>query len=104
RSVRAGVVVVCSAGNNSQNVDTTPYYPATYDSSGLIAVASTDNNDQLASWSNWGLSHVTLAAPGVNILTTQMGGGYWSVDGTSASAPIVSGVAGLMKGLRPSLN
>src|SRR5882724_9362554 len=45
-----------------------------------------------------------IAAPGTNILTTQMGGGYWNVSGTSASAPLVSGVAGLLKSAKPWLN
>src|ERR1041385_9556471 len=43
-------------------------------------------------------------APGTNILTTQRGGGYWSVTGTSAAAPIVTGIAGLLKTVRPVAN
>jgi len=104
RAIRRGVVVVCSAGNNGQNVDATPYYPASFGSRDLIAVASTDNFDQLTSWSDYGRRNVTVAAPGNNILTTQMGGGYWLVSGTSASAPLVSGVAGLVKSVSPFLN
>jgi subtilisin family serine protease len=41
----------------------------------LIIVAATDNQDQLASWSNWGSRKATVAAPGTNILTTQRDGG-----------------------------
>lgn len=70
----------------------------------LITVASSDNFDQLASWSNWGRRKVTIAAPGTGILTTKMGGGYWTVTGTSASAPLVSGVAGLIKSIQPSMD
>ncbi|MDQ5846508.1 MAG: S8 family serine peptidase, partial [Acidobacteriota bacterium] len=104
RAMRRGVVVVCSAGNSSQNVDSAPYYPASFGSRDLVTVAGTDNFDQLASWSNWGRRNVSVAAPGTNILTTRMGGGYWSVSGTSAAAPLVAGVAGLIKSLRPQLN
>ncbi|MEO7970852.1 MAG: S8 family peptidase, partial [bacterium] len=104
RATKRGVVVVCSAGNDGQNIDATPYYPASFNSKGLISVAATGNTDQLASWSNWGNRTVAVAAPGSNILTTQMGGGYWSVTGTSAAAPLVTGVAGLTKSLRPSLS
>ena len=104
RAMRRGVVVVCSAGNNGQDVDATPYYPASFGLRDLIAVASTDNFDQLTSWSDYGQTNVTVAAPGNNILTTQMGGGYWTVSGTSASAPLVSGVAGLVKSASPYLS
>ncbi len=46
RAVNSGVVVVCSAGNSNQDVETTPYYPASFAIKDVIAVASTDHNDQ----------------------------------------------------------
>ncbi len=101
RAIRRNVVVVCSAGNDNRDLDTTPYYPASFHLSNLISVAASDNSDQLAGWSNWGARSITLAAPGTNILTTQRGGSYWSVSGTSAAAPIVAGIAGLLKTVRP---
>jgi RHS repeat-associated protein len=104
RALRRGVVVVCSAGNNGQDIQAAPYYPASFGLKDLIAVAGTDNSDRLASWSNWGAGKITIAAPGTNILTTQKGGGYWIVSGTSASAPIVSGIAGLIKSVRPLID
>jgi subtilisin family serine protease len=70
----------------------------------LVVVGASDDRDQLASWSNWGARKVTVAAPGTNILTTQRGGGYWSVTGTSAAAPVVSGIAGLLKTVSPAAN
>jgi subtilisin family serine protease len=102
RAISRNVVVVCSAGNSGQNLDTTPYYPASFDLRDLIVVSATDNLDQPAAWSNWGARTVTVAAPGTSILTTQRGGSYWTVTGTSASAPIVTGIAGLLKTLRPA--
>jgi RHS repeat-associated protein len=101
---KSGVVVVCSAGNDGRDIDSVPYYPASFDLPNLISVASTGSSDQLATWSNWGMTHVRVAAPGVNILTTQMGGGYSSVSGTSTSAPLVTGIVGLVKTLRPALS
>jgi hypothetical protein len=101
RALRRGVVVVCSAGNSGQDLDTNPYYPASFGLKDLIIVAATDNQDQLASWSNWGSRKATVAAPGTNILTTQRDGGYWSVSGTSAAAPLVTGIVGLLKTSRP---
>lgn len=101
RAIRRNVIVVCSAGNSGSDLDTAPYYPASFNLRNLISVAATDSSDQLASWSNWGAHTVILAAPGTNILTTQRGGGYWNVTGTSAAAPIVSGIAGLLRTTRP---
>ena len=104
RAIRRNVVVVCSAGNGGRDLSERPYYPASFGLQGVIAVAASDNFDRLASWSNWDARNVSVAAPGTNILTTQMGGGYWNVTGTSAAAPIVSGVAGLVKTFRPGTN
>ncbi len=53
RAIARGVVVVCSAGNSGQDVDSISYYPAAYNIRDLIVVASSDNFDQLSSWSNW---------------------------------------------------
>jgi RHS repeat-associated protein len=104
RAIRRGVVVVSSAGNGGQDLDATPYYPASYGLNGLIAVAANDNLDQLASWSNWSATKVMVAAPGTDILTTQMGGGYRSVSGTSAAAPLVTGVVGLLMSVNGRAN
>jgi len=104
RALRNNVVVVCSSGNGSQDLDTNPYYPASFGLKDLIAVGATDNQDQPVSWSNWGARKVTVAAPGANILTTQRGGGYWTVTGTSAAAPVVTGIAGLLKTIHPAAN
>jgi RHS repeat-associated protein len=97
RASRAGVVVVSSAGNSGRDIESAPYYPASYGLPGQIAVASTDNFDRLTSWSSYGGTHITIAAPGTDILTTKMGGGYTTVTGTSASTPLVAGVVGLIK-------
>src|SRR6185503_853193 len=104
RAINSNVVVVCSAGNGGQDLEESPYYPASFGLKDLIVVGASDNHDQPASWSNWGARKVTVAAPGTNILTTQRGGGYWTVTGTSAAAPIVSGIAGLLKTVRPAAN
>jgi len=104
RAGRRGVVVVCSAGNGGRDIESTPYYPASYSLPNMVSVAATDSSDQLASWSNYGQSHVSIAAPGMDILTTKMMGGYWTISGTSAAAPLVAGVAGLVKTMRPQLS
>jgi RHS repeat-associated protein len=101
RAIRRNVVVVCSAGNGGRDLDANPYYPASFNLKYLISVAASNNSDQLAGWSNWGARTLTVAAPGTDILTTQSGGGYWTVTGTSAAAPIVTGIAGLLRTMRP---
>jgi thermitase len=83
-----GTVIVSSAGN-SGNSDV--FYPAADD--GVLGVAATDPSDRLYSWSNYG-PWVDVAAPGCG-LTTARGGLYEQFCGTSASAPVVSGLIAL---------
>jgi hypothetical protein len=85
-----GVVLVASSGNDGSNE---PHYPSGY--SEVICVGNSTQNDNVASSSNFG-STLDLVAPGTDILTTAMGGGYSTVSGTSASAPFVSAAAGLV--------
>jgi len=66
----AGIIFCAAAGNNSANNDTTPTYPASYRLANMIVVAASDQNDALASFSDYGPTTVDLAAPGVNILST----------------------------------
>jgi hypothetical protein len=96
--VNKGGVVFNSAGNYA-TLDSTP------PSSSLVSVSATGNTDVIASWSSYG-PYVDLAAPGVGIWTTSLGGGYSAVSGTSFSSPLSAGVAALMmsvnRGLAPS--
>ncbi|MGH3085910.1 MAG: S8 family serine peptidase [Rubrobacteraceae bacterium] len=91
----AGAVLVASAGNDDQK---RPVYPAGYDN--VISVAATTKKDERASYSNFGPT-IDLSAPGgsggksTSILST-VPENYGYKNGTSMSAPIVSGVAGLL--------
>jgi hypothetical protein len=64
------VIFVAAAGNETNNNDINPFYPASFNLPNIISVAASDNNDQLASFSNYGASSVHLAAPGVNIYSS----------------------------------
>ncbi|WP_203732616.1 S8 family serine peptidase [Paractinoplanes durhamensis] len=94
-----GVVVIASAGNDGS---TTRAYPAAIATT--IAVAGSTQTDGRYSWSNYNSSAdqwVDLAAPGSNIAEDQTGG-FYSFDGTSSAAPVVSGVAALALSANPA--
>jgi len=61
---------VAAAGNEESDDDTTPVWPCNLDLANVICVAATDQNDQLADYSNYGATTVDLAAPGDSILST----------------------------------
>jgi hypothetical protein len=96
------VTVIAAAGNSSPgiNLDTLPsgqvMVPGGLPYSNVISVAATDRFDRLAGFSNYGRKTVDVAAPGVDILTTDISGGNVWATGTSFSAPLVAGVAALL--------
>jgi subtilisin family serine protease len=127
---RKGILSVVSAGNSAGNNDMAlgdfdhdgqydaPSFPASFDLPGIVSVAASNDHDEYGfatgcyiatrsdacSFTSFGHDSVDVAAPGVDITSTTPGGNYATEDGTSFSAPMVAGVAGLVKSLHPTLS
>lgn len=102
------VLLVAAAGNNHFNIDSVTLYPLATDSEGhrlenLIRVGASDMKGHCCSFSNYGANEVDLFAPGQNILSVDTGGVYTKNDGTSMAAPIVSGIAAMIRSYFPEL-
>ncbi len=87
------ITITASMGNEYDEGNPTTY-PAAF-SHEVIAVGATDQFGQKASFSNTG-KHINVTAPGVGIYTTDRFTGVNNPSGTSFSAPLVAGVAGLI--------
>lgn len=111
-SVMDGGITIFAAGNKNS---LQPTYPAFYSST--LAVAATNNSDQKAYYSNYGL-WVDISAPGgetsaaagmgvpsgsTGVLSTMTSGNYGFMQGTSMACPHVSGVAALILSLLPGI-
>jgi len=107
-----GVLLVHAAGNEAANKDSVPNYPSRTYNDGTVATnwievgASSRTNDQnlVASFSNYGKASVDVFAPGVGILSTvPHRNGYATESGTSMASPVVTGLAAVLKEYFPSL-
>jgi len=127
----AGILTVAAAGNSSldndisalpaDSNDAAPLFPASYALPTVLTVAASDDRDRYATisqcgpsniprwrcaFTSWGHDSVDVAAPGVDILSTVVSGGVYPGadvwDGTSMAAPLVAGIAGLVRSANPS--
>ncbi len=97
-----GGIFVAAAGNETNNNDLSPSYPASFTQSNVITVAASDKLDRLADFSNYGPASVDIAAPGERILSTLPGDRYGYMSGTSMAAPQVSGALALIWAEHPT--
>jgi subtilisin family serine protease len=100
---RRGVLVVAAAGNDGRDLAGAPTYPAAYPEDNVLGVAATDQRGALSAISDFGPG-ADLAAPGEDILSTALGGGYEWRTGTSMAAPHVTGALVLLAAARPDLD
>jgi subtilisin family serine protease len=103
RAGEEGILFVAAAGNSSSDNDRRPHYPSNYALPNVISVAAMTRKDELASFSNWGVKTVHVAAPGAEILSTWPSNQYEEHSGTSMATPEVSGVAALVLALNPDM-
>jgi subtilisin family serine protease len=96
-----GQLFVAASANAGVSNDVTPSYPAAFGCPNIITVAASDARDDKAVFSNWGPATVDLAAPGVDIVSSEPGNHYGTRSGSSMSTAYVSGTAALLLSLHP---
>ena len=104
KAYEAGILFVAASGNSSANTDRMPQYPSGYNLGNVISVAALNRTDELASFSNYGVKTVHIAAPGKDILSTWLGDAYEVHSGTSMATPVIAGVAALVLASHPQLS
>lgn len=99
----AGITFVAAAGNEANDNDRMPSYPATYQLSNVISVGSYTSKGTKSNFSNYGQTKVHVTAPGSKVVSTFKNGDYKVLSGTSMATPHISGIIGLLISKEPNL-
>lgn len=116
-AARHDVLLVVGAGNESTNIDVEPKFPNDeYSKKSLFgpkraknflsigALSPEGGKEAVAEFSNYGREDVDVFAPGVFIYSTTPDSTYEFLSGTSMAAPMVSGMAALIRSRYPGLS
>ena len=100
------LIFVVSAGNNKQNIDIKPIYPASFDLKNIITVSSSTKNGQLGRDSNYGFNNVDFLIPAERIMVMDHRGVKAYTGGTSYAVPRMTALIAryLLKYRQSSLN
>jgi subtilisin family serine protease len=107
------VLLIHAAGNDGVNLDSSVFYPNREYADGKgsakawIEVGASgpgDDESLVAPFSNYSKTGVDVFAPGVAIYSSTPGSQYDYHDGTSMAAPVVTGLAALIRSYYPKLN
>jgi subtilisin family serine protease len=102
-AAKKNILVVAAAGNESRELASVGFYPATYGFSNILSVTSVDGEDNLSRHSNFGIQNVHLAATGESIKSTLPGNRTGTMSGTSQATAVASGLAGKLMHKYPHL-
>ncbi|MCB9193245.1 MAG: fibronectin type III domain-containing protein [Flavobacteriales bacterium] len=91
----AGILNCGATANNNVDIDAVGDLPTGCSSDFMISVTATNTSDN-RTFSAYGITTIDVGAPGDNIFTTTIGGGYGSTSGTSFASPLTAGVIGLL--------
>lgn len=94
------ILFIAAAGNNAENSDLKPFYPADYNLPNILSVTAINRSKTILPSSNFGSKTVDLAAPGHNIYSTLPKNKYGFLTGTSQATAFVSGLAALTWGTK----
>lgn len=102
----ANMLVVCASGNETNDNDVNLTYPCNYSTylDNVISVGSSTSEDEPSYFSNYGRRSVNIFAPGSDIYSVSLGGGYTTMSGTSMAAPFASGAVALCMAAHPDEN
>ncbi len=104
---RAGVVVVCAAGNGREDLDASPRYPACIDRSNILCVGAVGPDGRIAEWGDGGSARgarsVDLMAPGSALVVSDGGGRAVIAHGTSYACALAAGAVARLMADEPGL-